>query len=75
MSNEANKIEDLKEKAEETVEKLNAFIKSKTDDPGEKEAWNAVCSFIEFMVKKSKTKIDDAVFLPLISVFRNRYHI
>lgn len=69
------KLYELKEKVIEVVENLNDFILKSSDEPDEKEAWNEALSLIEYMVKASKNRIDDAVFLPLITLFRNRYKI
>lgn len=67
--------EEIKARGKEVVAKVDAFMKKISDEPAEKEAWNAVLSFVEIMAKNSKTKVDDFVLLPLMKAFRKKYDI
>jgi predicted transcriptional regulator len=67
--------EEIKTRGKELVSKVDQFIKKCTDDVAEKEAWNAVLSFVEILALNSKTKVDDFVLLPLMKTFRKKYEI
>lgn len=60
---------------QETGKKVVEALVRATDEEDEKAMWNAALTVIVFLVKSSKTKIDDVLVLPIVEAFRKRFAI
>lgn len=58
---------------EETGKKIVDGLVKATDDADEKAMWNAALSVLIFLVKSSKSKVDDVLVLPIIDAFKKRF--
>lgn len=60
---------------DESGKKIVEAIVKATDEADEKAAWNAGISFLVFLVKASKNKIDDVLVIPILEAFKRRFGV
>jgi len=69
-SRKGNNMNESKHK--ETMNWLKTKITKAIDKDNERAIWSASLTLLEFLVRKSATKVDDLFVLPLIHILRSR---
>lgn len=56
-------------------EKIIASLQQAVNDENFTDAWLLAIDILEFIIKKTNTKVDDVIFLPILVLLKNRFKI
>lgn len=55
--------------------KLSENLQQAIDNEEFTETWILAISILEFIIKKTNTKVDDVIFLPLLEILKKRFNV